>query len=191
MAKCPKFEQKGWFSDYYCGYLKIIVRDDVYSRYCRDNYQKCSIYMQNQPSSCYLTTITCNVLGKNDDDLVLDTLRGFRDNVLQQDEKYVEILKNYDVIGPIIADEIRNDSNAYELASELYYKHLLNICYKVGNGEYDEAVKKYYAMTYYLMLYYGLTDKYWNIQKDDYGYNDKIDIKKSGHGKKKVLIYER
>ena len=190
MAKCPKFEQKGWFSDYYCGYMKKIIRDDVYRRYCRDNYQRCSVYMQNQPSSCYLTTITCNILGKDDNDIVLDKLRNFRDDVLQKDEKYDKILKDYDVIGPVIAEEIRNDNNAYDIASKIYNKNLLNICYKIDNKEYEEAVNKYFGMTYYLMLYYGLTDKYWNIQKNGYGYKEEIDIKKSGHGKKRVLVKE-
>ena len=69
---------------------------------------------------------------------------------------------------------------------------MLNICYKVDNEEYDDAVNKYFIMTYYLMLYYGLTDKYWDIKKDSYGYTDfELDRSNSGHGERKVLVKER
>ena len=57
----------------------------------------------NPGGGCYITTMICDVLGKEDTCEALEVLRSFRNDVLQKDEKYAPILYEYDVVGPKIA----------------------------------------------------------------------------------------
>ena len=94
--------------DYWCDKNDKRVDSDTYSKYCRGYYYSdCPVYKRSDSSGgCFITTIVCNVLGKSDDDKVLNNLRYFRDNVLKKDECYRYILIDYDNIGPVIACEI-------------------------------------------------------------------------------------
>lgn len=75
---------------------------DHYRRYCRSDYdfKDCPIYKSHYGSSgsCFITTVLCNVLGLSDNHETLNTLRNFRDNILQKDGCYKEILQVYDSI---------------------------------------------------------------------------------------------
>ena len=68
----------------------------------------CVSHYKSRPSSsnCYITTLVCNRLGKEDNCEELETLRKFRNDVLQEDEKYASILFEYDTVGPQIAKEL-------------------------------------------------------------------------------------
>lgn len=87
-----------------------------YRKYVNPNDSACSTRFRNDeaknPSSnyssgCYLTTITCEILGMEDDSEILTTLRMFREEYLKKNEKYHDLLCEYDIIGPVIAESIR------------------------------------------------------------------------------------
>lgn len=132
-------------------------------------------------SSCYITTVVCDLLGKDDNCIALNTLRFFRDNVMQKDEKYAKILYEYDVVGPYIASALKNEySNTkgkekFKTIENLYENGILKVVGLIFKEKYDEAVEKYTEMTKWLEEYYGIT------------YMDKVDLdydyKKGGHGK--------
>ena len=196
---------------YFCGDHKCSlagrygerITDSQYASYCKYNGYKCDKLKNNKnktnqnthnpnnnntSSSCFITTVVCNILGKKDNDKLLNNLRFFRDNVLQQDkEKYTEILQSYDTVGPIIANCIINDKNKSEMSNGLYNIVLKPISKLIEQNKYNEACEKYYLMTLSLINYYGLKNQYNNITDNNYGYEREIDIKKSGHGKKRVL----
>lgn len=44
-----------------------------------------------------------------DNNIYLETMRNFRENVLQKDEKYKSLLVQYDIIGPKIAQYLMLD----------------------------------------------------------------------------------
>ena len=179
------------------------VTDSHYSRYCKNNYKKCEYFdktnkktnrntnnpnNKNNESNCFITTIICNILGKDDNDILLNNLRWFRDNILQKDDKYNEILKNYDVIGPIIATHITNDKNRLEIAKGLHNNILLPINNLILKKEYDKACERYYIMTLSLINYYGLKHNYNQITDNNYYYKDnEFKRELSGHGKRKIL----
>lgn len=193
MDKCPYFEMKSAIFcgvDYHCKASKNNnnVRDDVYYKYCKNNYKNCSIYMQNKPQSgCYLTTITCNILGKQDNDRVLNNIRMFRNNILQKEQKYEEILKNYDIMGPIISKKLISDPNKKEIASNLYNNFLNIISNQIENREYESAINAYWMMTSFLIMWYNLSNEYQFLQNINYGYEEDILRDASGHGKKRIL----
>ena len=154
-----------------------IMQKDCY--YPDDNI--CSYYQNKEsyvPSgSCYITTILCDMLGFDDKCSVLETLRGFRNNVMQKDSKYKDILYEYDTIGPEIAKNIRDEED-YGLINGLLDFYILPTVSLVKEKKYEDAVSKYILMTKSLENYYGID------------YNEETptnyDYTKGGHGVKKL-----
>lgn len=186
---CPYYEYKsGLFSgDYWCDKKDCAVNDDIYYQYCRNyDYSSCPIYKHTESSGCFLTTIVCNLLGKSDNDTILNDFRNFRNHILQKQEKYYDILKEYDTIGPVIKDAILIDSNRQIIANGIYQNGLLPIHHLIQQKNYDQAVENYYVMTLMLINYYGLKKEY-NQLKDKNYYNLNFDPTKAGHGRRRTI----
>lgn len=184
-------DRSGWFStNYKCNVSgeEVDIPSSYLENYCKYDYMasKCPFYSQNYSTGgCFITTVTCNILNKADDNEVMNGLRKFRDEVLQKDEKYEEILKNYDVVGPIIATKLYNDENREKIAETIYEHVLTPISKMVKEEKNDEAVEAYYQMTLLFINYYGLKHPYNYIAEHDFGYQEgEFNQKTAGHGKK-------
>lgn len=191
---CPFYTTKssGWFGiDYWCTKLDKEIPDDTYRKYCRDyDYRDCPNYKYQESSSgCFITTVLCEILGLPDDHEVLNTLRLFRNNILQKDEKYAEILKIYDAIGPIVADSIMKDETKEQLAIDLYKSSLLPIVEEIKTNNYARAVKHYLYMTLSLVSEYNLRTTYNTLKEVDFGFTN-FNQKEAGHGKARIRIPE-
>ena len=81
-------------------------------------------------------------------------LNDFRINVLEKDQKYEEILREYDFIGPALANFIANDENAVELCKKICSTYLLEILDLIKLEKYDEALNKYKELIGLLKNYY-------------------------------------
>lgn len=175
----------GLFSgDYYCIKKETVVSSETYYKYCRDyNYGECPIYRHTESSGCFLTTIVCQILGKKDNDEILENFRLFRNNILQPNKKYHDTLKEYDVIGLMLVDCIVNDCDKEKIATSLYDNAMKKINSQIKEKKYDEAVESYYLMTLKLINYYGLKHEYNQIKDNDYGYTN-FNPKTAGHGYK-------
>ena len=135
---------------------------------------------------CYLTTMLCKILNLPDNNIYLETIRGFRKNILQKDEKYKGILVEYDIIGPLIAETLANDPLRETIAMVYLTNFIIPITNFINNNENDRAVNKYYQMTNNLKTFYGLNN--YNISVEQI---ENADIEKSGHGKyiqKKITL---
>lgn len=136
-------------------------------------------------SGCYLTTITCFLLGYADNNEYLQKLRKFRNEVMQKDPKYFELLAQYDIVGPIIASRLCRDSargmiakNLLELGIKVTVKH-------IDDKNYEEAVKTYTTMTE--LLIEGCKIKTEEPIIKEYAKN--MEVEKAGHGK--VMIKQK
>ena len=179
-----KFQDGLFGGDYYCIKQEKTVSTDTYYKYCRDyNYSACPIYKHTESSGCFITTIVCKILGKKDNDEILENFRNFRDNILQQNKKYYDTLKEYDIIGDMLVDCIENDRDKEKMASGVYRNILLPLNEKINNKEYDRAVNMYHCMTMNLISYYGLDREYNEIKANGYNYPS-FNPKTSGHGYK-------
>ena len=129
---------------------------------------------------CYITTIICEVLDQEDTCDSLETLRSFRNNVLQKDSKYSGILHEYDAVGPKIAQELRQEEKDFVL--DLYHGFIVPIISDIKGKRNAEAVSKYIVMTRALEETYGIS------------YENKIpvtyDYKQGGHGVCKKKKYK-
>ena len=137
-------------------------------------------------SGCYLTTMLCNILNLPDNNIYLETIRNFRKNILQKNEKYKALLVEYDIVGPVIANLLANDPLKEAIAKVYLNNFIIPITGLIKNKENDRAVNKYYQMTNNLKTFYGLNN--YNVSVEQV---DNADIGKSGHGKyiqKKITL---
>ena len=130
---------------------------------------------------CYLTTILCNILKMPDNNIYLETMRSFRNNILQKNDKYKNILVEYDIIGPKIADALNNDPQKEIIAKKYFNSYIPAIIYNINNKNYDNAVFFYKTMTNLLKSFYGFgTINITTLEIEN------ADIKESGHGIYKI-----
>lgn len=184
---CPFYTFKSSFfsGDYWCNVTNKSVNNDMYYKYCRNyDYDACPIYRKQNSSSstCYLTTIVCNILGKEDNDPVLNTMRSFRNNVMQKQEEYTDKLIDYDNIGPILSFKLFADKDNNKAISEFLYERILTpITKDIDNEDYDKAVEKYEVMTLSLINFYKLKHWYNDSRDENYGIT-KFNKETLGHG---------
>ena len=132
---------------YFCKEHRQYIKLD--NSICQDilispsNYKRLGTY---RPSGCYITTIVCEILGYPDDCDVLNTLRGFRDNYLKKNSEYLGLLLEYDYVGPVIAQKIRDEKNNFLLCEGLYDYFLIPCVDAIKNELYIEAVTIYKNM---------------------------------------------
>ena len=151
-------------------------------RYEIDEDRDYDMLERNNRSDCYLTTIICEILGLDDNCEILTIMRHFRNDILQKNLKYIGILVEYDMIGPMIANNLKNDENSLWIAKELLEHYIKPIIIYINNRDYDNAIVLYQNMTNLLKENYGIYDT--NELVEDY------DQSKGGHGRvyKKVRV---
>lgn len=152
--------------------------------YNRDSSVARSAYQysidHSSSESCYLTTMLCSILKMPDNNVYLNTLRNFRKNFLQKDEKYREILVEYDIIGPIIAKNLNEDPLKYQIAVNTFYNYVKPIVKLININNNDEAINNYINMTNKLKNLYSINNTV-SIE-----IINNAELKESGHGMYKV-----
>lgn len=100
---------------------------------------------------------------------------------MQKNCKYCKTLFEYDVIGPKIAEMIRQDNASdQQLWNDIYKFYLLETVNFILEEKYDNAISKYTNMVNALKIYYGIFQDIKEIQQD-------YDMSQGGHGKMKLL----
>lgn len=184
------------YSEYECGSCYYLRDMDYDSRMFNDssNVKGHCIYLKNcyypddkicnhyvnrdsyvPGGGCFITTIVCKMLGFDDKCGILNTLRNFRNNVMQKDEKYKGILYEYDTVGPKIAENLLEE-NDMELVHGMFNFFIQPTVRLIEENKKEEAITRYMEMTKSLENYYGI--KYDGIVSNNYDYT------KGGHGVK-------
>lgn len=97
-----------------------------------------------QPSGCFITTIVCEILGYEDNCDVLQTLRFIRDNYLKKTEQGRMLLQEYDIIGPVISNELAKCPVIDSIV--LAHKYILPCYDLIKQNRYESAVQVYINM---------------------------------------------
>lgn len=180
------------YGKYYCD------RNGEY-RYANDNkcYNFCEAYSRSNSSrqnmfensrshsTCYLTTIMCKILGYEDNNYYLNTLRGFRDNVMKTNPNYIPLLLTYDIVGPMIAYEIANDKNNKEIAEVFFERYITKAVAAIEEEKNNEAIIIYKAMTSSLAEKYNINMNIINVNNITY------DKETLGHARVRKLNYNK
>lgn len=175
------------YGEYYCNkkWERHLATDPQCGSFCKayrrsqgaiNNAIDCS-NSHNSNSGCYLTTMLCNILKMSDNNFYLETIRNFRNNILQKDEKYKKLLVEYDIIGPKIAYALDNDPLKFNIANIHFNKYIFPITKLINSYEYEAAINLYIAMTLSLKSLYNFS--HYNISNEQI---NNADIKLSGHG---------
>lgn len=151
-------------------YYEDLVKNGKF--YCNKMHQyvlvhehSCSTYfvkrdknrpLKTKPNDCYITTAIVNILGYEDNCDTLEKLRDFRDNYMKHQEYCLPLLEDYDVVGPLISEELLKDENKVKQAKRLLNGFIKEALDAIKDREYDSAVDLYVNMTEFLMDWYDI-----------------------------------
>lgn len=128
-------------------------------------------------SSCFITTVVCNILGYDDDCFALESLRSLRDNFMQPNEECKEDLYTYDTVGPQIAKILSDDykeTKDTSFANALYMAYILPASIEASQDKPENAITIYKQMT-------NMLKKEYNIKSNE-ELLEEYDQTKGGHG---------
>lgn len=163
---------------------------ECYRYYCDENRKKETVEYYNElskrkqsfSSPCFITTIVCDTLGMDDNNMYLTLLRKFRKDYLQKKPDGIKVLEEYDTIGPIIAYCISSDEKREEVAQGVFIHSIIPVINDICEGKNMEAINKYTNMTKGLIHRYGLDTLTLSVPGVSvYDYNQ--DKTMMGHGK--------
>lgn len=175
-----------WYRNYSCGDcvhcdLNERNRYDNSKAYCSErreyvviNSTACERYFlfdegrkNSTGGGCYLTTIMVNILGFDDNNIFLNEMREFRDKTLLENPTYLPLLWEYDTVGPVISECIKNDPKREAIAETYFLNYIQPICEMLKTGKPLTAIEKYKEMVNELKVSY-------NIHDVEYDENEKV-----------------
>ena len=120
-----------------------VIRDNVSYEKLSD-YQICEkIEKTLSSSSCFLTTIVCEGLGKEDHCEELTTLRKFRDEYIRQQPYGNALIAEYYRIAPPIVVALKQSEDFHHQVHELHEKYILTCLRYIETGQEEQAVDHY------------------------------------------------
>jgi len=137
----------------YCKAKKDYISYDTYRSVCYDTYyaSKCPNYIYaRERGDCYLATAMCQILGKPDNCMELETLRQFRDDVLLESDSGRSLLKQYYETAPAIAKRLEASNSRNTIAHEMLTSYISKIVNMIKDKENQSAIDRYYDMVQFV-----------------------------------------
>ena len=154
--------------------------------YIEPNASACHYFIKKesaQNTGCYITTVVVSLLKDRDDGWILETLRKFRDNIMQKDYRYANLLLEYDAVGPQIADALMRLHPDDDYCVYICQGFLIPICRLIECEEYTQAVNMYIGMIKHLRNQLGIQS---NVE--GYSYDANVSNEEKGHGRARVIL---
>lgn len=108
----------------------------------------------NSGSGCYITTACVEYMGLADDCDEMETLRHYRDILVEQDEEFRQQVLDYYRKAPVIVQKIMQSKNKDEQLKHLY-KDLVQKCvFMLKSGKFEEAKQHYINVYHDLLIQY-------------------------------------
>lgn len=105
----------------------------------------------NSGSGCYVTTACVEYMGLADDCDEMETLRHYRDVLVEQDEAFREQVLDYYRKAPVIVQKMMQSENKDEQLKSLY-KNLVQKCVSLLKAGRFEEAKQHYINVYHNLL---------------------------------------
>lgn len=99
-----------------------------------------------------------NILGFDDNNIFLNEMREFRDKTLLENPTYLPLLWEYDTVGPVISECIKNDPKREAIAETYFLNYIQPICEMLKTGKPLTAIEKYKEMVNKLKVFYSIHD---------------------------------
>jgi hypothetical protein len=101
-------------------------------------------------SNCYISTAVFTALGYDDNNIMLTSLRNFRDTYMSSTPELKAIVKEYYVTAPVIVASLQVRTDSRELFLNIYNDYLVKAVKAIELGKNEIALKIYTKM--YLKL---------------------------------------
>lgn len=125
-----------------------------------DDGRNCSHYLTNPKYSRYhITTAVMDVCGYNKNNETYQLIMSLRDDYMEHNEASVELLREYDIVGPKIAKCILDDENREQISLNLLKDYIIPTASFIRINAYQMAVEKYKSMVDMLKVKYNITYK--------------------------------
>lgn len=110
-----------------------------------------AIKKSSSSSGCFISTVVYKTISLNDDCDELMKLREFRDEVMLKDRLYSNLVDEYYMIAPEIANILmeKDDIELCQHLSNEYIKKSINL---IDSEQYDEAITVYKNMVNFLQI---------------------------------------
>lgn len=119
--------------------------------YCSDFFWKEEESESNKKGGCFISTAVCQSQNLPDDCFELQTLRGFRDNQLLNDNSLKELVFQYYEMSPNLVHKVENNLN---LSQYLFENHIKPIVKMINdNQEKYIIIEKYRQMVSFIEQY--------------------------------------
>lgn len=115
---------------------------------------------------CFITTVVCHIMGKDETCDELAVLRAFRDDYLLKNEETVPLVEQYYKEAPDMAYTIAND---WGFCTELYQNYIVPIVDSITSGNKSSAVSQYQEMFYAVKSYCAAKPSFDVIKHHFYG----------------------
>ncbi|MHC6203494.1 GTPase family protein [Breznakiellaceae bacterium SP9] len=96
--------------------------------------------------ACFITTATCESLGRPDDCYELNAFRSFRDNWLVQQPDGQDLTAEYYRIAPHIVSEINRNPDKDAVYASIWRNHLAECLHLIESERYSDCKEKYVEM---------------------------------------------
>ena len=167
------------------------VKNEIYCsrnrEYVDKTQPKCKNFVpvNENKSGCFITTVVVDILGYSDDCYFLNTLRDFRDNILQKNPEYHNLLLTYDAIGPRISKALKEDDNRARISVVVSEYYLIPICRLIKAEDYRGAINAYIGMVRFLQNQICVENTI-----ETYKYDSTVTPAQMGHGRALVVSTE-
>ena len=150
-ASCTYMNENQHYGKYYCtrkGEWRKASDPKCYSycqAYSRSDGGRRNMYEYS--SRYYITTAILSILNAIDNNHQIEALGEFIEGTLRTDLKYLPLLYAYEIIGPQIATELKEDKNKTQVAANMFYQYIKPTIKLIEQKETDAAVNLYKTMT--------------------------------------------
>lgn len=104
----------------------------------------------------YITTAALDVCDYKEDCEILQLIKYLRYDYMEQNPENLKLLKEYDIVGPIIAEHLKEENNNVEICLNLIQHYIMPTAIYVKSGFYDKAIEVYKSMVDYLKIKYSV-----------------------------------
>lgn len=144
---------------YWCKYCNWVYADEIECgnfilARSRPSEVSTSAERYSKDHRYYILTVICKLLGIDHYNIHLDALQNLSDNYLSRCDLGKDLLKKYDIIGPIVASYIEDSPYSLSIASTLLQNFIIPTTSYVEHNDFKKATRLYIRMTERLMEYY-------------------------------------
>lgn len=107
----------------------------------------------------YIITAYCILNKLPYDSEVMTKLLGVRNTYMKKNDEGQEFLEEYDIIGPVLADNLMKDMYRYDIVKELEKEYIKPMLIFVNENRFEDVQNTFISMIDKLKLRYGYAER--------------------------------